>query len=73
MVEIKLEYMKIGNVKIEKTAALAPMASVADTALRLTCKEFGAALVYSEMVSVKGIYYNKERSEGLLKIRQEKF
>ena len=66
-----MEYIKIGNVKIEKTAVLAPMASVADTALRLTCKEFGAALVYSEMVSVKGIYYNKERSEDLLKIREK--
>ena len=66
-----MEYIKIGNVKIEKTAVLAPMASVADTALRLTCKEFGAALVYSEMVSVKGICYNKERSEYLLKIREK--
>ena len=35
MVEIKLEYIKIGDVKIEKTAALAIVASVADTALRL--------------------------------------
>ena len=34
-----MEYIKIGNVKIEKTAALAPMASVADRAYRLICRE----------------------------------
>ena len=34
----------IGNVEIEKTAALAPMASVADKSYRLMCKEYGAVL-----------------------------
>lgn len=62
------EFLKIGNVKIEKTAALAPMASVADTAYRLMCKKFGAALVFSEMISVKGIFYNPEKSEKYLTI-----
>ena len=65
------KYVKIGSVEIERTAALAPMASVADRAYRVVCKKFGAALVYSEMVSVKGIYYNKERAENLLKITDE--
>ena len=65
------EYVNIGDVKIEKTAILAPMASVSDRAFRLICKKFGAALVYSEMVSVKGIYYNKEKSKDLLKITEE--
>ncbi len=38
-----MEYIRIGQVKIEKTAALAPMASVADKAYRTMAKEFGAA------------------------------
>ena len=68
----KLEkFIKIGNVKIKKTAALAPMASVADTAYRLICKKFKAALVYSEMVSVKGIYYGSKGSNSLLNILEE--
>lgn len=61
-------FLKIGNVKIKKTAALAPMASVADTAYRLMCKKFGAALVFSEMISVKGIFFNPEKSEKYLNI-----
>ena len=63
------QYIKIGNLNIKKTAALAPMASVADTAYRLVCKKFKACLVFSEMVSVKGVYFNPEKSEKLLKIR----
>lgn len=37
-----MEYTNIGGVKIEKTAALAPMASVADRAYRIMAKEYGA-------------------------------
>ena len=39
-----MQTVTIGSVTIEKTAALAPMASVADKAYRLMCKEFGAAI-----------------------------
>ena len=45
------EFINIGGVKIAKTAALAPMAGVADRAYRLICKEYGAAYAVSEMVS----------------------
>lgn len=45
----------IGNVEIEKTAALAPMASVADKSYRLMCKEYGASYLVSEMISSKGL------------------
>ena len=50
-----MEYIHIGNVKIERTAALAPMASVADRAYRAVCKEQGAAYMVSEMISAKGL------------------
>ena len=65
------EYVEIGNVKIKRTAVLAPMAFVADRAYRLICKKFGAALVYSEMVSVKSICDNYDRVKDRLKITDE--
>lgn len=61
-------FLKIGNVKIKKTAALAPMASVADSVYRSLCKSFGAAYVVGEMVSVKGLCFNEKLSEAYLKI-----
>lgn len=57
--------MKIGNVEIKKTAALAPMASVADRAYRLVCKEQGAAYMVSEMISAKGLCYSDRKTEEL--------
>ena len=59
------EYIKIGNVKIRKTAALAPMAGVADRAYRFMCKKFGAAYLVSEMVSAKGICYGDKKTAQL--------
>lgn len=57
--------LKIGNVSIERTAALAPMAGVADRAYRLMCKEYGAAYTVSEMVSAKGICYSDRKTAEL--------
>ena len=57
--------IKIGRVSIKKTAALAPMAGVADRAYRLMCKEFGAAYAVSEMVSAKGICYSDRKTADL--------
>ncbi|MCM1524530.1 MAG: tRNA dihydrouridine synthase DusB [Ruminococcus sp.] len=57
--------MKIGNVRIKKTAALAPMASVADRAYRAVCKGQGAAYMVSEMISAKGLCYSDRKTEEL--------
>ncbi len=61
-------YINIGNVKIKQTAALAPMASVADRAYRLICKEQGAAYMVSEMISAKGLCYSDRKTEELCSI-----
>ncbi|MCM1054684.1 MAG: tRNA dihydrouridine synthase DusB [Bacteroides sp.] len=66
-----MDYIRIGNVKIEKTAALAPMAGMADTAYRLTAKKYGAALVCAEMASCKGLCYTDRKSASLLTVTQE--
>lgn len=47
------------------------MAGVTDLPFRLLCKEKGADLVYTEMVSAKGLYYNSKNTEELMKIREE--
>ncbi len=60
----------IGNVKIERTAALAPMASVADRAYRAVCKEFGAAYMVSEMISAKGLCYSDRKTEELCMVHE---
>lgn len=60
-----MDFISIGDVKIEKTAALAPMASVADRAYRAVCKEQGAAYMVSEMISAKGLCYSDRKTEEL--------
>lgn len=61
-----MDFINIGGVKIEKTAALAPMASVADRAYRIMAKEFGAAYCVGEMASAKGLCYNDKKTVRLL-------
>lgn len=63
-----MQYLNIGNVKIEKTAALAPMASVADFAYRTMAKQYGAAYVVGEMASCKGLCYSDKKTAALLSV-----
>lgn len=57
--------VNIGGVILKKTAALAPMAGVADRAYRLMCREYGACYTVSEMVSAKGICYSDRKTAEL--------
>lgn len=45
---------------------LAPMAGVTDLVYRKICREYGADMVYTEMVSSNGLYYNDEKSISML-------
>ncbi len=63
-----MDKIYIGNVEIERTAALAPMASVADRAYRLICREFGAAYCVSEMISSKGLCFGDKKTAELCTI-----
>ncbi len=58
--------MKIGNIEIKGYAALAPMAGVADRAMREICAEFGAAFSVGELASAKGISMGDKKSAVLL-------
>ena len=46
-----MEGFQIGNVRIPGKLVLGPMAGVTDLPFRLLCKEQGADLVYTEMIS----------------------
>lgn len=63
--------LKIGNVEIDGPLILGPMAGVTDLPFRLLCKEQGADLIYTEMVSAKGIQYNNKNTEDLLLVKEE--
>lgn len=63
--------MNIKNVYIARTAALAPMAGLGDTAFRQVCKELGACYLVSEMASAKGLEFDARKTQSLLGIRDE--
>lgn len=58
----------IGNVRINGNLILGPMAGVTDLPFRILCKEQGADLLYTEMISAKGIYYNNKNTAKLWEI-----
>ena len=63
--------LKIGNVTLENNLVLAPMAGVTDLPFRLLCREQGAGLICTEMVSAKAIYYKNKNTESLMKIHEK--
>lgn len=63
--------MRIGNVELDNNIILAPMAGVTDLPFRLLCKEQGAGLICTEMVSAKAISFHNKNTEALLETRQE--
>lgn len=58
----------IARQTVPQTAALAPMASVADTAYRTLCAEHGACMTTGELVSAKGLCYGSKGSAELCRI-----
>lgn len=59
---------QIGDIVMDNRVVLAPMAGICNSAFRLTVKEFGAGLVYAEMISDKGIVFKNEKTLGMLYI-----
>ncbi|MBE6105843.1 tRNA dihydrouridine synthase DusB [Anaerovibrio lipolyticus] len=62
--------MKIGNFEFPIPVFLAPMAGVTDTPYRILAREMGCPLVYSEMVSDKGINYRNEHTLKMLQTEE---
>lgn len=63
--------LTIGNITLTNNILLAPMAGITDKPFRRTCKQYGAGLVCTEMVSSKGLFYNDEKTKLILNTKQE--
>lgn len=58
--------IKLGTIELDNPFLMAPLAGITDIPMRRLCKEQGAAMVYSEMISAKGLCYNDRNTERLL-------
>ena len=63
-----MEELRIGNLILDNPFFLAPLAGITDAPMRRLCKEQGAALVFSEMISAKGLWYGDKNTSRLLKL-----
>ncbi len=55
--------MRIGNYKLNNNLVLAPMAGVTDRPFRQLCKNLGAGLAVSEMVSSNSLLWGSEKTQ----------
>lgn len=62
---------KIGDIVIKNQVTIAPMAGVSNIAFRTIVKEFGAGLVYAEMVSDKALGFRNEKTMKMIKVLPE--
>lgn len=61
----------IDNIKIKNKVVIAPMAGVSNIAFRTIMKEFGAGLIYAEMVSDKALIFRNEKTHKMIKVVEE--
>lgn len=60
--------MKIKNLDLKSNIFLAPMAGITDRAFREICRGYGCGLIYTEMISSKGIFYKDKKTASLMSI-----
>ena len=60
--------MNIKDILRENPFVLGHMAGITDSVFRCICREYGCGLLFSEMISSKGLYYKDAKTEELLKI-----
>ena len=59
--------MQIKSLHIKSPLILAPLAGYSDLSFRLLCRQFGAGLCYTEMISCHGLVYQKDKTLRLTK------
>lgn len=59
---MKIKPLQIADLTIENPFILAPLAGYTDLPFRLLCREYGAGLVFSEMISCHGLLYEQQRT-----------
>lgn len=62
-----LKPLKIGSLVLAHNVVLAPLAGITNLPFRLICREAGASLAYTEMVSVNGLVREGIKTLALLK------
>lgn len=63
--------MQIGTVTLKNPFILAPLAGYTDLPFRLLCRELGAGLCFSEMISCHGLTYGQEKTLEMLATVEE--
>lgn len=58
--------LTIANLKFDSPLVLAPLAGYSDLSFRLLCREFGAGLCVSEMISCHGLAYRQKKTLQML-------
>lgn len=61
-----LRPLKIADLTLSHNLLLAPLAGITNHSFRLVCRRFGAALAYTEMVSVNGLVHSGDKTRALL-------
>ena len=63
--------MDIKKYLSQNPVVVAPMAGITDKAFRLIARQFGAGLIYSEMISAKAVTYKNPRTYELFDLKDE--
>lgn len=63
---MRLTPITVGDITVKNNVFLAPLAGYTNYPFRRLCKEYGAGLCFSEMVSAKGLKYGSENTKELL-------
>lgn len=63
--------LTIGGVVCDPPVVLAPMAAITNPPFRLLCREMGAGLVVTEMISAEGLAHKGKKTLEMLDIRED--
>ena len=56
------------RIKTTQQYSISAYGKITDMPFRLICKGYGCGMMYTEMVSAKGLYYGSERTGDLLQV-----
>lgn len=59
--------MQINTLKLDTPFILAPLAGYTDLAFRILCRQYGAGLCYSEMISCHGLVYQQANTLAMIR------
>lgn len=63
--------LQIGSLQLNSNIILGPMAGVTDSPFRRLCREAGCGLLFTEMISAKGLFYKDMKTRRLMSFAPE--